>query len=667
MWDDQPYVTLNSHVQGGLSWSTVKWAFSSTEASNWHPVTWLSHALDWQLFGPNAMGHHLHSVLLHAVNVVVLFLLLAWGTKRAGPSLLVAALFAVHPLNVESVAWVAERKNVLSTLFFLLAIAAYAWYARGPDWRRSWERYLLVAALFAVGLMAKPMVITLPFVLLLLDYWPLRRMWPEPAAASSAEERPAKVEWRVSFVGLLVEKIPLLVLSAASAWITMKAQEDAVRPLQEFPFAIRIENAVVAYGLYLWKMIWPARLVVLYPHPTSLLPARQVGMASVLLVGVTALVVVFRRRRYLPVGWFWFLGMLVPVIGLVQPGEGAMADRYAYVTLIGIFIMIAWGLDEWAQATGVRQRWRVVVAMGVVIALGVVSVRQMSYWDSEYDLWSHTLALTKDNPLAHGRLAMALLNPDAGLTQQNKEKFASPEMALDEVHKQHEAALEIYRRLVRENPAAYLLDVAEVYQNIGNVDRFRERPDEAGQDYKDAIKTYQELERQNPDLYVQHLQYVETAASDLGALEQRQGQAQQAFEHFEMAVELSRQLVKQDQGKYLPTLATALNNLGKIDGARNQMDDARENFESALGIFRQLTQQSSDYLPDMAGTLVSLGFTDRVQNRREEARAHYEEALNIYRRLQQGNQARENQGSYANDAARVEAALAEMEKKMGSQ
>jgi hypothetical protein len=276
----------------------VKWAFTSTEAANWHPLTWLSHALDYQLFSLNPAGHHLDSVLLHALNAVALFLLLSWVTKRVGPSLFVAALFALHPINVESVAWVAERKNVLSTFFFLLAIAAYAWYAKKPGWRR----YLLVAALFALGLMAKPMVVTLPFVLLLLDYWPLERTPFDSPQGSPATSTAAQ---RMAFSRLLLEKIPLLFLSAASSWITLKAQRTVVRTFAEFSLTTRIENAVVAYGLYLWKMFWPAQLAF-YPHSIIKVPAWQWILSALVLISVTAFVVAFRRKGYLPVGWFWF-------------------------------------------------------------------------------------------------------------------------------------------------------------------------------------------------------------------------------------------------------------------------------------------------------------------------------------------------------------------------
>ena len=272
--DDHDYVTANPHIHGGLRWSTIRWAFTSTAAANWHPLTWLSHALDYQLFALNPAGHHLDSILIHALNAVLLFLLLGWVTKRVGPSLLVAALFALHPINVESVAWVAERKNVLSTLFFFFAIAAYVWYAQKPHW---W-RYLSVAALFAAGLMAKPMVITLPCVFLLLDYWPLNRIAGSPPSSLHVPQ--------FALSKLLLEKIPLLFLSAASAWITLKAQRSgqAVRSLHQFPLGVRIENAVVAYGLYLWKMFWPARLA-LYPHAAVALPAWQWILSALVLIG----------------------------------------------------------------------------------------------------------------------------------------------------------------------------------------------------------------------------------------------------------------------------------------------------------------------------------------------------------------------------------------------
>ena len=266
-YDDDRYVTENPHVHNGVTWDTITWAFTAMEQGNWHPLTWLSHALDYQLFHQNATGHHFTSLLIHAANAVLLFLLLMYATGRVGPSLFVAALFALHPINVESVAWVAERKNVLSTFFFFAALIAYCWYARKPDWRR----YLAFAGLFVFGLMSKPMVITLPFVLLLLDYWPLGRIQGGPAGARPIAQAPLS--------RLLVEKLPLLVLSAASAVVTMQAQRagGAMRSTAQFSLGVRLENAVVAYATYLWKMIWPLHLAPLYPHPGNSLAAWQVG------------------------------------------------------------------------------------------------------------------------------------------------------------------------------------------------------------------------------------------------------------------------------------------------------------------------------------------------------------------------------------------------------
>ena len=273
-YDDDRYVTENPHVRQGLTADTFNWALTSTEQANWHPLTWMSHALDVSLFRLNPAGHHFTSILLHAVNVILLFLLLMWATNRFGPSLFVAALFALHPMKVESVAWVAERKNVLCTMFFFLTLWAYGWYARKPDWKR----YLAVVALFAAGLASKPMVITLPFVLLLLDYWPLARVRGEKIESSNVQ---STFPWS----RLVLEKLPLLALSAASAVITMQAQQagGAIRTTAEFSFGVRIANAIYAYAMYLWKMVWPARLAPLYPHPGDSLASWQVLVAALVL------------------------------------------------------------------------------------------------------------------------------------------------------------------------------------------------------------------------------------------------------------------------------------------------------------------------------------------------------------------------------------------------
>lgn len=396
-YDDDSYVTDNAHVQSGLSGETISWAITSTEHDNWHPVTWLSHALDCDLFGVHPGAMHVTNVLIHAVNVVLIFLLLLWATGRTGRSLLVAALFAVHPINVESVAWIAERKNVLSTLFLLLTIGAYGWYARKP----SVQRYLAVAALFALALMAKPMVVTLPCALLLLDFWPLNRV----AGWTPESDRIPQV----SFSRLALEKLPLLALSAGDALLTMLAQRKGGAIHLFLPFGVRLENAIYAYAKYIWNAFWPARLAVFYPHPAYSLTRAQLTLASLFLIAVSALVWHFRSRRYLVIGWFWYLGTLVPVIGLVQVGDQAMADRYAYVPLLGIFVMVVFGLADLADARQIGSRPRAAVSAVCLVILIVLAWRQIGYWRSNQALWSHTVEATGDNVYAEINLGATLL------------------------------------------------------------------------------------------------------------------------------------------------------------------------------------------------------------------------------------------------------------------
>ncbi len=659
VFDDHDYVTGNPYIHGGVAWSTIKWAFTSTYASNWHPLTWLSHALDYQLFGLSPAGHHLDSLLIHVVNAVLLFLVLQWITKRVGPSLLVAALFALHPINVESVAWVAERKNVLSTLFFLLAIAAYVWYAQKPDWRR----YVLVGALFTAGLMAKPMVITLPFVLLLLDYWPLDRTPLNRTPLDGSETGPAlaKGVLRVGFSTLVLEKVPLLVLSAASGWITLKAQRTghAVRTLQQSPLAVRIENAIVSYGLYLWKMVWPGRLAALYPYPENRLPAWQVTLSALMLLVVTALVWVLRRKRYLPVGWFWFLGTLIPVIGVARVGAAAMADRYAYVPLIGIFLMIAWGLDDWAEAKAVRAVWRVIPALCVLTALGVATSRQLSYWDNDYDLWSQALAVNEQNPFAHDALALFLVEPGVDAILNQRANLDTKQKLMVEARRHFERAVELRRQLTQQNPA-YLPDLALALRNLANLDLLENRMDEARQHYEEALKIDRQLAQQNPDPYLPDMAGM---LMNLGSLERSQKQLDKADLHFEEALKIDRQLAQQGPDMYLPDMANRLINLGNFDTEQNRMDEARPHYEEALKIDRQLAQRAPDmYQPDVAGTLNNLAILDESQNRIEEARAHYQESLTIFQKLAQADPAR-----YAGDLARVEASLEKLDRKGRSQ
>jgi protein O-mannosyl-transferase len=419
-FDDQSYVVKNLHVRAGLTWRTFTWSLMSIEQSNWHPLTWLSHALDCELYGLNAGGHHFTNLLLHGFNVLLLFLLLLRATGSAGRSWMVAALFALHPLNVESVAWVAERKNVLSTLFFLLTIGAYGWYAQKP----ILPRYLAVAVLFVLGLASKPMVITLPFVLLLLDFWPLQRIkgW-DPPSVPSRKARKNRTEplsdsalrtgfpvFRSPFSRMVLEKLPLLALCTGSAAITIVAQRSSsIRTLETFPLGVRLENAAYAYAMYIWKAFWPTRLALYYPHPRTALAAWQLGVALLFLAAVSALAWKYRfARRYLVTGWLWYLGTLVPVIGLVQVGDQAMADRYAYIPMLGVFVMAVWGAADWADHLQISFSWRALVAATALSALSFLTWRQIGYWQTSYDVWSHTLAVTENNPLAESDLAGAL-------------------------------------------------------------------------------------------------------------------------------------------------------------------------------------------------------------------------------------------------------------------
>jgi protein O-mannosyl-transferase len=629
-FDDADYVTANPYVHAGLRWSTIKWAFTSTAAANWHPLTWLSHALDYQFFALNPAGHHLDSVLIHSLNAIVLFLLLAWVTKRVGPSLLVAALFAFHPINVESVAWVAERKNVLSTLFLFLAICAYVRYAQRPDWRR----YLLVAALFAAGLMAKPMVITLPFLLLLLDYWPLdRTLFGSTQRTVQADTSTFDDMPRIVLSKLLLEKIPLLLLSVASASITLKAQHGAVRNFEEFPLPIRIENAIVAYGMYLWKMLWPTRLAF-YPHSVIALPTWQWILSALVLAAVTLLVVTFHSKRYLPVGWFWFLGTLIPVIGLVQVGEAAMADRYAYVPLIGIFVMIAFGLSDIAEAKRVRPVWLLIPALCVLTALGFATSRQITHWESDYDVWSQSLAV-RENPFAHNAVGAALMEPDSQMTPHDLENFDTAQKRLDEARMHFERAMELRQQLAQQDPNRYLPYLAGSLNNLGTVDRQQNRTDEARRHFEGALKIYRQLAQQNPDAY---LYYLATTLNTLGLLDRVQKQPDDARLHYEEALQDYRQLAQRNPDVYLGDMATLFNNLGNLDGQQNRLDDARRDFEAALQLYPKLAQQNpATILPNMATTLNNLANLDLIQNRTDDARRHFERALEVRRQLAQQN------------------------------
>lgn len=520
-YDDDRYVTENAHVRQGLTPSTFLWALTSTEVANWHPLTWMSHALDYSLFRLNPAGHHFTSVLLHTANVILLFLLLMWATGRIVPSLFVAALFAAHPINVESVAWIAERKNVLCTLFFFLALWAYGWYAQKP----GWKRYLAVAALFVAGLASKAMVITLPFVLLLLDYWPLERV--------AAPDKKTGAIPSFSWPRLALEKLPLLGIAVVDAVVTIEAQQasGAVRSTMQFSLGVRLANVVYAYAMYLWKMIWPARLAPMYPHPGDSLAAWQVATAALILIAITGFVLRSRDCRYLPAGWFWFVGTLVPVIGFVQIGDAAMADRYAYIPLIGVFIMIAFGLADWAEQK--KLGWYAAIpAVVVILVLALATHRQIGYWQSSYDLWSHTLAVTENNFVAEDNLGGALIlegkeedahphfeaaariNPRDPMSRSNLGTYF-------QTHNQMREAIAEYQAAIALTSDPGLL--AQTYVNLGAAERA------LGDDHA-ARENFDQSLRLNPNQF--------NAWLGLGLLARQEGKIEEAISDLSRSVEL---------------------------------------------------------------------------------------------------------------------------------
>jgi len=398
-YDDDVYVTANPYVNTGLNWQNLKWASTALATGNWFPLTWVSHQLDSQIFGLYAGGHHFTNLLLHIVNAVLLFWLLERATGARWRSAIVAALFALHPLNVESVAWVAERKNLLCTFFFLLTLAVYGWYVRNPQVKR----YLWVVALFALGLASKPMIITLPFVLLLIDYWPLRRIEgrsPPSTTYPVAQQR---------FTRLLLEKLPLLMLSAVSAVVTLVAQKraESVASLELWTVGWRFQNVVHGYAEYLWKVFFPDHLAVLYP--ALVYRASEIGLALVSLLAVGWLVWRMRSNPPVVMGFLWFLGILVPVIGVVQVGAQSMADRYMYIPCIGIFIAVAWAIGNFGQRVFMVRRWALLAGFVVISALSLLTTKQLKFWNSSYDLWTHTLQLTANNFVAEENLASSLV------------------------------------------------------------------------------------------------------------------------------------------------------------------------------------------------------------------------------------------------------------------
>ena len=491
-FDDPLLVTQRPEVLRGLTWENVGWAFTNGWGCNWHPITWLSHMLDVQLFGLNAGGHHLTSVLLHGANTLLLFGLLERMTGLVAQSAFVAALFAVHPLHVESVAWVAERKDVLSGFFWMLTLWAYVGYARRP----AAARYLAVLVLFVCGLASKPMVVTLPFVLLLLDVWPLGRT--------------------ALGMRLVWEKLPLFALSVAASVLTIRLQQGcrAVTDFDSLPLALRLQNALVSYVAYVAKMLWPTGLAAFYPYPASF-PAWQVVGALGLLVGTSLLAWSLRRRGYVLVGWLWYVGTLVPVIGIVHAGEQALADRFTYIPLIGLFLVVAWGVPELLARW---PRWRPVLPIGaaLVTAACIVAARaQVGYWRNEATVWAHALDVTTGNDLAHNNFGMMLM-------MEGKPDEASAH----------------FTEAVRIRP-----DNAVAHVNLGWTLATQGRPDAALAQYVEALR----IDPEQPDAHF-----------NLGIALGKLGRGDEALLHLETAARL-----RPDRAQYHRVLGRTLAERGR--------------------------------------------------------------------------------------------------------
>ncbi len=560
-YDDDTYVTNNPHVLSGLTIENIKWAFTTGHGSNFHPVTWLSHQLDCTIFGENSGPHHLVNVFWHIANTILLFVLLQRMTKRIWPSAFVAALFALHPLHVESVAWVAERKDVLSTFFWLLTMLAYAHYTERP----KPARYLLTLLVFIIGLMTKPMLVTLPFCLLLLDYWPLNRIGVNGPVDLRTTSRPPTLSCQLLSIRLLFEKIPFLALSAVSSVITFIVQQrtGAVPSFASLGWESRLSNAVVSCLAYIAKMFWPVRLAVLYPHPAGGIPvARAVIFAALLLLMTFFLLYHARRYRYLAFGWLWYLGTLVPVIGIVQVGVQAMADRYTYIPLIGIFIIIAWGCADLIKNVPAGKYILAVAASACLIACGITTRIQLGYWKDGFSLFDHTLAVTKNNYVIQNNYATVLNNLDRPAE-----------------------AVEHFKEALR-----FLPDSFEVHNNYGNALKKLGRTDQAVKHFRLALKL-------NPDAKLTHY--------NLALALVAKGQYDEAIEHYKSYLGPE----PQDNARF--DLARRLNAEGKL--------------EEAIAQYRKVLK----FAPDHVEALSNLGHAFAKKEQYQKALEYYEKALAV--------------------------------------
>jgi tetratricopeptide (TPR) repeat protein len=613
-YDDPLYVTDNAVVQRGFTWEGIRWAFTALAAANWHPLTWLSHMLDVSLFGLEPGFHHLVNLLFHLLNTSLLFLVLKTATGACWRSAFVAALFALHPLHVESVAWIAERKDVLSTFFGLLAIGAYCRYTQRPGWRK----FLPVAIFFSLGLMAKPMLVTLPLVLLLMDFWPLGRLKPSLPKASSApaptgerkkskkkkQQPPTTASVKSAGTGsphlaIVTEKIPLILLSALSSLITLYAQQQggAVSAVDAYPLGTRIANALASYFLYLVKMVWPANLAVYYPFVKDV-PVWQALAGALLLIAVTfAAVRTARRFPYLLFGWLWYLITLLPVIGIVKVGEAAMADRYTYIALIGPFVAVSWGVYELAARWTRGKEAMAAAGLMVVTALAAATFVQAGTWKNSATLFRHALTVTENNFMAHTNLAVALID----------------EARLDEALPHLETATKI-------RP-----DFPNARFNLGVIRMRQGKDDEAMGHFKAALHIDPGFARASHYAGLLHLQRGESAEAVLYFQRALAGGGPdpQVFAALADALAMSSRYEEalSFYGKALvlrPDAVEVRYNAARILIAMGRVDEAIGHLREAVRI-----------KPDYARAHNNLGSALLMQKRLDEAVYHFQEAVRI--------------------------------------
>jgi tetratricopeptide (TPR) repeat protein len=615
--DDDVYVTDNPWIQQGLNLQSISWAVTSFREGVWNPMTWISFMLDYQLFGLNPAGYHLTNLVLHLGSVLLLLGVLYRMTGGFWPSLLVAALFALHPLNVESVAWVTERKNVLSTLFWMLSLWAYLEYLRKP----VWQNYLGIMGFLILGLMSKQMLVTLPCALLLLDYWPLRRL------GDSGKE------FQKRLPRLLLEKLPLFAVVTGAGLLTLIAAhtDDALPSLERLPLGARLGNTPLAYALYLKKMVWPMDLAVFYPHPGTSMSPMAIALAILVLAGISMGVWWGRNSRYLVVGWLWYLGTLVPAAGLIQVGGQSMADRHTYIPAIGIFIMLIWGVAESAQAMRLRTAWLATASLGLIISMMVLTRQQVGHWKDSITLFEHTVSTTDGNYLVHNNLGTALLergDVDAAIENFSKVLEVRPHsdrglynmaLALRAQGKVEESAHYLARAL-QSNPS-----MAEAYNNLGIILISQNRPEDAITLFREAIEIAPRMEQAHSNLGTAFISqglvdealvhfskavelnpYKAKSYNNLGATMDLQGRSEEALSFYRRALELS------------PSSSLTYNNMGKTYRDLGDLDEAAAHFSQAI-----VTQ------PDLADAHFQLGLVRTDQENLQDAITHFQEVLRL--------------------------------------